>query len=58
MFLFFSNRVGCLGSLVTSVIATLLIIMLVGGFNSCGTNTGGRGGGPAPQERDGGGGDF
>jgi len=26
MFVFFSNRIGCLGSLVVSLVATLLII--------------------------------
>ena len=29
MFLFFSNRLGCLGSLVVSVLLTLLIIALL-----------------------------
>ena len=58
MFVFFSSRMGCLGSLLTSLVVTLLIIVMVGGCASCAT-TGGRGGEPpAPQERDGGGGDF
>jgi hypothetical protein len=30
MFLFFSNRTGCLGSLAFSVIGTLLILFLLG----------------------------
>lgn len=29
MFLFFSNRLGCLGSLLVSVIATLIILALL-----------------------------
>jgi hypothetical protein len=29
MFLFFSNRLGCLGSIVVSVIATLIILALL-----------------------------
>jgi hypothetical protein len=29
MFVFFSNRLGCLGSLVVSVIATLVILALL-----------------------------
>jgi hypothetical protein len=29
MFLFFSNRLGCLGSLVLSAIVTLLLILLL-----------------------------
>jgi hypothetical protein len=61
MFVFFNSRMGCLGSLLTSLIVTLVLIALVGGFNSCGT-TGGRddgGRGAPPSQRDtGGGGDF
>ena len=30
MFLFFSNRVGCLGSLLFSVVATLLLLLVLG----------------------------
>jgi hypothetical protein len=30
MFFFFSNRMGCLGSLLASVAATLLLLWLVG----------------------------
>jgi hypothetical protein len=30
VFLFFSNRLGCLGSLVVSAIATLLLLLLLG----------------------------
>lgn len=29
MFFFFSNRLGCLGSIVASIIGTLLVIFLV-----------------------------
>jgi hypothetical protein len=29
MFLFFSNRLGCLGSIVVSVIATLILLALL-----------------------------
>jgi len=29
MFLFFSNRLGCLGSLLVSAIATLLLILIL-----------------------------
>jgi hypothetical protein len=29
MFLFFSNRLGCLGSLVLSVVATAVLILLL-----------------------------
>jgi hypothetical protein len=32
MFLFFSNRLGCLGSIVVSVIATLVILALLRAF--------------------------
>ena len=62
MFLFFNSRMGCLGSLLTSLIVTLVLIALVGGFNGCGTSTGRDGGGgsaPPPQQQDpGSGGDF
>lgn len=30
MFLFFSNRLGCLGSILVSALATLLILVLLG----------------------------
>jgi hypothetical protein len=30
MFLFFSNRLGCLGSLLLSAVATLLLLLLLG----------------------------
>ena len=30
MFLFFSNRIGCLGSILVSLVLTLLILFLVG----------------------------
>lgn len=30
MFLFFSNRIGCLGSVLISLVLTLLILFLVG----------------------------
>lgn len=33
MFLFFSNRLGCLGSILVSIVITLLIVFLL---NSCG----------------------
>lgn len=33
MFVFFSNRLGCLGSLVVSVIATLLLLLVLGVIN-------------------------
>ncbi len=29
MFLFFSNRLGCLGSIVVSVIATIVLILVL-----------------------------
>jgi hypothetical protein len=29
MFLFFSNRLGCLGSIVASVVGTILLILLI-----------------------------
>jgi len=30
VFLFFSNRLGCLGSLLVSVIATVILLILLG----------------------------
>jgi hypothetical protein len=33
MFVFFSNRSGCLGSLLISVIGTLLLLLILGVFN-------------------------
>lgn len=33
MFVFFSNRSGCLGSLLISVIGTLLLLLLLGVFD-------------------------
>ena len=30
MFLFFSNRLGCLGSILVSVVLTLLLLLLFG----------------------------
>jgi len=33
MFLFFSNRSGCLGSILISVIGTLLLLLLLGVFD-------------------------
>jgi hypothetical protein len=33
MFVFFSNRAGCLGSLLLSAVATLLLIALMRGCN-------------------------
>ena len=32
MFLFFSNRTGCLGSLLITVLGTLLVLFLLGWF--------------------------
>ena len=32
MFLFFSSRLGCLGSIVVSVLATLVVLLLLGVF--------------------------
>ena len=29
MFLFFSNRLGCLGSILASVVGTILLVLLV-----------------------------
>jgi len=34
LFLFFSNRSGCLGSIVVSVIGTLILLLILGVFNS------------------------
>jgi hypothetical protein len=34
VFLFFSNRLGCLGSLVVSAIATLLLLLILGVINT------------------------
>jgi hypothetical protein len=34
VFLFFSNRLGCLGSLVVSAVATLLVLLLLGVNNT------------------------
>ena len=33
MFAFFSNRLGCFGSIVVSVIGTLILLALMGAFN-------------------------
>jgi hypothetical protein len=33
MFLFFSNRLGCLGSLLVSAIATLVLLLILGVVN-------------------------
>lgn len=30
MFLFFSNRLGCLGSILVSIVLTLLLLLLLG----------------------------
>ncbi len=32
MFLFFSNKLGCLGSILVSVVLTLLVLLLLGVF--------------------------
>ena len=32
MFLFFSNRLGCLGSIVLSVVVTIVLLALLRGF--------------------------
>ncbi len=32
MFLFFSNKLGCLGSIAVSVVLTLLVLLLIGVF--------------------------
>jgi len=34
MFLFFSNRLGCAGSLLVSALGTLLILLLLGWINA------------------------
>ncbi|HEY8583767.1 MAG TPA: hypothetical protein VIL49_12495 [Capillimicrobium sp.] len=54
MFLFFNSRMGCLGSLMMSLVVTFVLIALLGGLDGCGTTTGGGG---AP-DGGGGGGDF
>jgi hypothetical protein len=33
MFAFFSNRLGCIGSIVVSLIGTLILMFLFGGLN-------------------------
>ena len=33
MFLFFSNRLGCMGSLVASAIGTLILLLILGVIN-------------------------
>lgn len=33
MFVFFSNRLGCAGSLLVSLVATLLLLVLLGAFD-------------------------
>ena len=33
MFLFFSNRLGCFGSLVLSLVLTLLLLLVLGVFD-------------------------
>ncbi|UGS35253.1 hypothetical protein [Capillimicrobium parvum] len=43
MFVFFSSRMGCFGSLLFSVIVTLLLIALLGGMDGCGLGGGGGG---------------
>jgi hypothetical protein len=30
VFLFFSNRLGCLGSLVVSIVATVILLLILG----------------------------
>jgi hypothetical protein len=45
MFVFFSSRLGCFGSLMLSLIVTLLVITLIGGFDGCGAGGGGGSGG-------------
>jgi hypothetical protein len=32
MFLFFSNKLGCLGSIVVSIVLTLLVLLFMGVF--------------------------
>ena len=33
MFLFFNNRMGCMGSLMVSAIATLILLLVLGVFD-------------------------
>ena len=33
MFLFFSNRLGCLGSLLITAVGTVIVLMLLGWIN-------------------------
>ena len=33
MFLFFSNRLGCLGSILVSVVATLILLLIFGAID-------------------------
>jgi hypothetical protein len=33
VFVFFSNRLGCLGSLLVSLVATLILLALLGAFD-------------------------
>jgi hypothetical protein len=33
MFVFFSNRLGCMGSIVASVVGTLFLLLLLGVIN-------------------------
>ena len=33
MFVFFSNRLGCFGSLVVSAVATLILLLILGVIN-------------------------
>ena len=35
MFFFFSNRLGCLGSIAVSLIASVVLIALLGGMRGC-----------------------
>lgn len=32
MFLFFSNKLGCLGSIAISIVLTLIVLLLIGVF--------------------------
>lgn len=32
MFLFFSNKLGCLGSIAVSIVLTLIVLLLIGMF--------------------------
>jgi hypothetical protein len=45
MFVFFSSRMGCFGSLLFSIVITLVLIALLGGMDGCGGGGGGGGGG-------------